>query len=278
MKRLDLYQYAVQDPDRQAAVLAAIYQHCRPGLEALRLREDFAGNAADARAWLAADPRRSAVAVEADRATLRAARRAAAADAMRARLQLIEADVTRLPAAAHAPVDLLCALNYSIGYLHRRPVLVDYLRRARQALAPQGVIVLNTFGGAAALQPGVMRHPIEPPPEAALPAFDYCWEVRDYDPISARIDCRIHFEWRDRRGRPRAMPDAFVYRWRLWSPMELMEAMHEAGYVRARAWRHTASTRGGRTSVRFGPIRRWPQAQGYSLYVVGEVGAGSRDA
>lgn len=273
---LERYRWAVQDPERQAAVLAAIHQ-LRRGQPALLLREDFAGNAADSAAFVAAAPGRRAVVVDTDAATL-AHGRTRAACLLGDRADAIDwhcADVHALGPPVVAAADLLSVLNFSIGYLHDRKALLRYLRSARRALAPGGVLVANLYGGPDAIRPGTLRHRIDPRSERgqapSVPPFDYLWETRAFDAVRGRIDCRIHFEWTAADGSLQRTEDAFRYDWRLWSPPELIEALSEAGFRRPEIWRHTArDTRAG-VRVFLGPVRRLRDLPQWTAYVVAQA-------
>jgi len=53
---LELYRWAVQDPETHATVLRLMYERLHPGRTPMLLREDFAGTSAEAVAWLALAP------------------------------------------------------------------------------------------------------------------------------------------------------------------------------------------------------------------------------
>ena len=52
MDRLELYRWAVQDPETHAVVLRTMYERLRPGRQPAILREDFAGTSAESVAWV----------------------------------------------------------------------------------------------------------------------------------------------------------------------------------------------------------------------------------
>ncbi len=237
---LDLYRWAVQDPETHAALLRVVYERLNPGRHAVTLREDFAGTSADAVAWVALAEGRRAVAVERDPETLAWARRRAARilGPRAAALTFIQGDVDRIGRADAPAADIITALNFSVLHLRERKVLVSYLRHARDGLLPGGALVLNLFGGAAAIRPHVERHRVTPKPrlpgDRAVAPFDYLWEVCRAGSSSGHVDCAIHFDLGGRELR-----DAFVYAWRLWSPRDILAACAEAGFARAQLWRHT---------------------------------------
>jgi hypothetical protein len=145
-------------------------------------------------------------------------------------------------------VDVVAALNFSALVLHERRDMLDYLRRVRAGLRTGGVFVMSVFGGPLRMRPWVRRrtirrkalYAIETPP----PAFEYVWEQRRYDPLSARLDCRLHFVVRE-GGRRRTLRNAFRYDCRLWTVPELRDLLHEAGFRATEVWQHRNRGRGG---------------------------------
>jgi hypothetical protein len=156
--------------------------------------------------------------------------------------------------------DIISVLNYSIFYLWGLEELRSYLRQALSALAPDGIMVFNLFGGSARLRPGTTRRWVKPhprlPSEPPVPEFEYIWEMRNYDPVSQRLDCRIHFNVPDPAalGRTHEVRDAFQYDWRLWSVQELMEACNQAGFSNTQVWRHTYDPSQGEAGVFVGCV------------------------
>jgi SAM-dependent methyltransferase len=211
-----LYELAVQSPEVEVAVLDRLLD--RAGQPALRLREDFSGTAALAAAWVLAGPERSAVAVDADPAVLTWALRhrfARLGPAAR-RLDLVCADVRRGP---RGPFDVVVALNFSWQVLHERSALLAWLRSARRALAPGGVLLLDLFGGWKAQQ--VLRER-----RRLRGGVTYVWEHAAFDAITHRIRCAIHFELPGGR----VLRNAFTYDWRLWTLPEVKDILAEAGF------------------------------------------------
>jgi hypothetical protein len=70
----DLYQASVQDSTAQARVLEHLFQRIHRRRKPKVLREDFAGTAQDAVAWISLDPAHTALAVELDPAVVQRAR------------------------------------------------------------------------------------------------------------------------------------------------------------------------------------------------------------
>jgi len=259
---LELYRWAVRDPETHATVLRLMYERLHPGHTATVLREDFAGTSAEAVAWLALAPGRRAVAVDLDGPTVAWARQRAERllGARAADLLFVEGDVMATAPPTVPAAHILSVLNFSILYLREPEQLQAYLQHAFQCLAPQGLLVLNLFGGPAAMKPRSDRHLITPQPrlptEAAVPPFEYTWEQRHFDARTRHIDCRIHFRIADpaRPGTLRELRDAFRYDWRLWTVAELTNALQAVGFQTVQVWRHTHDPSAGGAGVFLGAV------------------------
>lgn len=282
---LELYRWAVQDPETHATVLRLMYERLHPGRSPMLLREDFAGTSAEAVAWLALGTGRRALAVDLHAPTLQWARRRAERilGERVADLQFIAADVMTTAPPAVPAADIISVLNFSILYLREPEQLQAYLRHARHCLSPQGLLVLNLFGGSGAQQPRLDRHVVTPRPrlagEAAIAPFEYQWEQRSFDARTRRIDCRIHFRTTDiaRPGILRDWRDAFRYEWRLWSLAELVAALQAAGFDEVQVWRHTHDASLGAEGVFLGavPLTEFDALPYWTAYLVASRGSGA---
>lgn len=219
MDRYDLYEACVQHPPMAVSLLRAI--HAGRGDHGPRvLGEDFCGTAAVSREWVNRIEGGRAVAVDHDEEPLVRA-------CGHERIQVVQADVMSVDESA----DVLFVGNFSIGEIHARPALVAYLRhthgRLSRAPSGMGVFVCDTYGGESAFLTGSVErdHPAE-----GGARIRYRWEQRDADPLTGMVTNVLHF--RVFRGRDLVLdlPNAFTYRWRLWSVPELRDAMLEAGF------------------------------------------------
>lgn len=210
-----LYERCVQAPELVVPLLRRLH-----GGSPRVLGEDFCGTAALAREWLRTDPAARAIAVDLDAEVL-----ARAASARAERLELVHADVR----AVDARCDVLFVGNFSIGELGTRAELLSYLRHARARLVPGGIFVCDTYGGASAWRTGAVerRHWIAPGV-----CVRYIWEQRAVDPLTARVENALSFRVEEAGEIVAELPDAFVYRWRLWSVPELADALAESGFAR----------------------------------------------
>lgn len=222
-----LYENAVQGVDGQLDMLARMFRRSR-GRRMERFREDFCGTAQLACHWVTRSPRFRAWGVDLDYEPLnwcrthRIPRLGPAAD----RLTLVQADVL----TAHTPrTDLIGAFNFSFNVFKERGLLLAYLRAARQALAPDGLLVLDEFGGPESHADATDKRRIRDglaPDGTPLQAYTYVWEQERYNPLTHHIRCHIHFRFKDRSQLQRA----FTYDWRLWTLPELRDTLLEAGF------------------------------------------------
>jgi SAM-dependent methyltransferase len=224
-----LYENAVQGVDGQLDMLARMFRQHR-GRRLERFREDFCGTAQLACHWVTRSPRFHAWGIDLDGATLdwcrthRIPRLGSAAD----RLTLVQADVL----TAQIPrTDLIGAFNFSFNVFKDRHTLLAYFRAAHRALAPDGLLVLDEFGGPGSHADATDKRRIsdgQAPDGTPLQSYTYIWEQQRYNPLTHDIRCHIHFRFRDGSRLQRA----FTYDWRLWTLPELRDALHEAGFPR----------------------------------------------
>lgn len=220
MDRFDLYELCVQSPPHLVPLLRAIH-----GGKPQVLGEDFCGTAALSVHWVETVEGGRAIAVDIDPEPLN---RHGRAD----RITRHAVDVR----AARDPVDILFAGNFSIGYMHTRAELLDYLRNAYARLSGRsplrgddasGVFLCDTYGGEGSFLPGLVhRNHLLPDGRRVR----YTWEQRDADPLTARVVDVLHFRIERGGTIEEEHFDAFVYDWRLWSVPELRDAMAEAGF------------------------------------------------
>ena len=213
-----LYERCVQAPELVVPFLRRLH-----GGVPRVLGEDFCGTAAISREWTRTDPTASAIAVDHDADVL--ARAAQAHGERIERIELIHADVREV----RAPCDLLFVGNFSIGELATRAELLAYLRAARARLSRGGLFACDTYAGAGAWRTGSVerRHWISPGV-----CVHYLWEQRVADPQSSRVENALSFRVEEQGEIVAQLREAFVYRWRLWSPAELADALFEAGFER----------------------------------------------
>ncbi|MFN0243921.1 MAG: class I SAM-dependent methyltransferase [Planctomycetota bacterium] len=222
MDKYDLYELCVQSPTELIPLLVAAH-----GGDPRVLGEDFSGTALLSRMWSASSPLRSAIAVDHDAAVLARARGAP-------RVTCVTGDVRDATRPDAHGADVIFAGNFSIGEIAERPELLRYLRHCRARLHADGVFVCDTYGGSTSLRPGALERARFAPDGARV---RFTWEQRAADPLTARVVDALHFRVERAGEVVLDLPDAFVYRWRLWTVPELSDALLEAGFRDVEVWK-----------------------------------------
>jgi hypothetical protein len=256
--RYDLYQQAVQEPEADFRLIERVFRR-EYGRPPRLLREDFCGSALIACEWVKRHAENRAWAIDLDPVPLAWGRRhnvAALTPEQAARVKLIEGDVRDV---GHEKVDVTAALNFSYFLFKERDALRDYFRRARATLLPEGMLLLDVYGGADSWR--TLRE------RRRLRGFDYWWHQRTVDPITHRVVNEIDFQFPDGSRLPRA----FRYDWRLWTLPEIRELLAEAGFSASHVyWEGTDSATGKGNDV-FTRREHAPDDPAWIAYVVARV-------
>ncbi len=209
-----LYEQSVQRPDVMIGFIEELFDMVRDR-RPMTLREDFCGTAHLSSMWALSDDQRRAVGIDHDAAVLAyASQHNVAPLSLDKRVELIRGDVL----GSRRQADVAVSLNFSHFIYHARGDLLRYFAHARRCIKPGGLFICDAFGGPEAIRPCM--------DERRFSRFDYLWEQRSFDPLTNRIDCRIHFRFPNGS----TMRDAFTYDWRMWSLPELRELLTEAGF------------------------------------------------
>ncbi len=213
-----LYQRAVQEPEADIEFIDETFA-ARFDRAPHTLREDFCAAAYLACEWVKHDDANRAWGVDFDPEPLawgQANNAAGFDESQTERLTLIEGDVLDV---RHDPVDVIASFNFSYYCLQTRSELLRYFTAAYRNLEPRGLFVLDIYGGpeAQVLVEETTEHD----------GFNYVWDQDKFDPIQSRMVCYIHFEKPSGKNR---MKRAFTYDWRLWTILEVREALSEVGF------------------------------------------------
>jgi SAM-dependent methyltransferase len=253
--RHDLYQRAVQDVGRDCRFLARAFEQLS-GRPARSLREDFCGTALLAAEWVKHQDRR-AVGLDLDREVLAwgRAHNLAPLGPRAGAVRLLRQDVrTRCP----GPFDLAVALNFSYFVFRTREELGSYFAAVRRSLAPDGILVLDAYGGWLSWRPQTERR--------RLRGFTYLWEQASVDPLDHAVVNHIHFEFPDGSRLRRA----FTYEWRLWTLPEIGEVLADSGFARSSVWWEDRTEDGVRLR-QYRQRNHAPQEPAWVAYVIAEV-------
>lgn len=251
-----LYQKSVQDVESEIDFIDERFQALR-GRKAILLREDFCGTANTTCEWVKRHKTSRGVAVDLDGEVLQWGRdhNVGSLDAdQKKRIDLVEDDVLKVKTER---ADVVLAMNFSYWLFRERSQMIGYFKKVREALVDEGVFFLDAYGGWEAHQ--------EIEEERECDGFDYIWDQAEFDPISGRMQCYIHFKFPDRSRIDRA----FSYVWRLWSLPEIREMLTEAGFSKSTIYWEGADEDGDGNGE-FEPVEVAESDPGWICYIVAE--------
>eukprot|EP00698_Gefionella_okellyi_P010069 TRINITY_DN2591_c0_g2_i1.p1 TRINITY_DN2591_c0_g2~~TRINITY_DN2591_c0_g2_i1.p1 ORF type:complete len:293 (-),score=48.04 TRINITY_DN2591_c0_g2_i1:413-1291(-) len=219
-----MYEISVQSPDEDVEFFADTFKELR-GRDALILKEDFCGTAKISVEWTKLSPLRRAIGVDLDGPTLEWGLRhnvIPAGQDVAQRVHLIQADVRDV---SDHKADLVCSLNYSSNVFKTRDALRQYFIGAFNSLVDDGVFFLELFGGSESMC-------VQTDCPRDFDTFTYEWEQAAFNPATHAMTCHINFSFPDGS----ALPKAFSYDWRFWTPVEIREVMLEAGFTKVKTY------------------------------------------
>lgn len=251
------YALSVQSPREDARFLRVIYRNLTKR-EPTILREDFCGTFALCCEWVKLDEHKKALGLDIDPEPLAYGTKhylSGLNSSAQSRVKLLQRDVL---VRSSSKADLICALNFSYFAFHARETLLRYFKACRQSLRPDGLFVVDTFGGPQHGEPSLDKK--------RLPGLTYFFEQEHFDPINNRTKFSLHFKPKGGRTRKRA----FTYDWRMWSIPEIRDIMMDAGFKEVEIyWEGTG--RNGRGSGRFIRKARGEPCKVWVAYVVGRT-------
>ncbi|MDJ0927147.1 MAG: class I SAM-dependent methyltransferase [Gammaproteobacteria bacterium] len=254
--RHELYEEAVQDVEQECEFITDTFRELR-GRDALSFREDFCGTASAACEWVRQNSRRTAIGVDIDPQVLEWGRQHRVGrlnSEQQQRVKLVEGDVL---SARTQPVDVVGAFNFSYYVFKDRTRLRKYFAAARDALGPDGLFILDAFGGHEAFE--------EMKEKTKYDNFTYIWDQAEYYPITGEYVCHIHFKFPDGSK----MKQAFSYEWRLWTLPEIRELLSEAGFRKVTVyWEGTDED--GEGNGEFEPEEKGEADAGWIVYIVAQ--------
>lgn len=258
-----LYEAAVQDAETEVHFIRRIYRQ-RCGHLPQRLREDFSATALLASEWVVRARGGEAWAVDLDPEPLDWARthRMSHLGAPARRLHLVEGDART---ARTPPVDVIAALNFSYCLFKEREELLGYFRSARKRLSPDGLFLVDVFGGTESQEVKKDHRQVPAtrlPDGTKVPGFRYTWHQAKFNPVTHDILCHIHFRFKDHTRIKRA----FTYDWRLWTIPEIRDLAAEAGFTGSDVYIHSFDEDGDSDEI-YRRRTRYDNTLGWVAYV-----------
>lgn len=253
----ELYELAVQNVEFECAFIDRVMKAHR-GRLASSLREDFCGTFAASVGWIRHRKTNTAIAVDLDPKVLAWGRahnlpKLNAAQARRLDIRNDDVMAVRTP-----PLDVVAAWNFSYFIYRTRSALLDYFRSVRSSLAPDGLFILDAYGGSDAFT--------ETEEDRNLDGFTYIWDQHSYNPITNDVTNFIHFRFPDGTE----LRKAFSYHWRLWSLPELQDALSDAGFPKVTVYWEGTDHKTGEGNGVFRATRTGEACAGWIAYLVAE--------
>lgn len=253
-----LYEKSVQNVAAEYRFVNKTFRKLR-GRRPQHAREDFCGTASMCCEWVRRRKGNTAIGVDIDPEVLGWGRKhnlSRLKPKARKRVQLLQADVCKV--TTPTPVDVVLAMNFSYQLFMTRKKLGGYLGKVRKALASDGILFMDAFGGYEAYR--------EIKEKRKYKGFKYIWEHARYNPIDGNILCHIHFGFPDGSR----LKKAFTYNWRLWTLPELRELLEEAGFSRVSVYWEETDPETGEGAGTYAPATVGDADAGWVCFLVAE--------
>lgn len=251
-----LYQEAVQCVEADIDFVERIFKKTRKRVP-VSLKEDFCGTAAAAAEFVQRRKGNTAIGVDLDKDVLAWGEVHNRAP-LGARAKDLTLHVGNVLDVRRPHVDVVLAMNFSYFLFRTRKELHAYFANMHASLHPDGMAVLDLYGGWEAQQSCWE--------ERKKDGFTYVWEQHAFNPIDSEAVNHIHFEFPDGS----TMKRAFSYHWRLWTLREVTELLEEVGFrnvaVYWEGWDEEAEEGDGLFRKR----RKAENCEGWIAYVTAE--------
>ena len=253
-----LYEKSVQNVPEEYKFVSKTFRKLR-GRRPKHVREDFCGTASMCCEWVRRSKENTAIGVDVDPDVLSWGRKnnlSRLKPEARLRVSLLQEDVCKVK--TEKPVDVVLAMNFSYQLFMTRKKLGGYFRKARKALAKDGILFMDAFGGYEAYR--------EIREKRKYKGFKYIWEHARYNPIDGNMLCHIHFGFPDGSK----LKKAFTYDWRLWSLPELRELLDEAGFSKVTVYWEGTDPKTGEGNNIYSPATVGDADPGWVCFLVAE--------
>lgn len=215
-EKYQLYEESVQNPEGDLDIINREYRKIFKR-KPLILREDFAGTCLLSHRWVMQGNEHRAFAIDLDPVPLEFGKITHSQklnQSQKERLRMIEANVLD---PFVTPVDVAVAFNFSYFIFKERNDLLRYFKAVKNSLGPEGVFIIDLFGGTEAFQ--ILEE------KKKHKSFTYYWDCQKYNPLTGECLYYIHFKMKGHK-----YTKVFVYDWRMWTLPELKDILKDAGF------------------------------------------------
>ncbi len=216
-QKYDFYERSVQNAEGEVSFMHDEFKRFY-GRSPFVFREDFCGTGAISCAWVQQDKNCEAYGVDLDPEPLKMGHDrhySKLSKTEQKRMQYLQKNVLTVKTA---PVDVVCAFNFSYFIFKTRKQMLQYFKAVRKSLNKQGVFFLDIFAGPESqkLVTDVKK----------LKNLTYYWECQHFNPFTHECTFAIHFK--DAKGKKHN--NVFTYNWRFWTMPEIRDILAEAGF------------------------------------------------
>lgn len=255
-----LYQAAVQAPEAEIDFVDDTFKELR-GRRAELIREDFCGTAFSSCEWVKRRPANRAIGVDLDHETLEWGREHNIGSLSKKAQSRIELRQENVLTVETPKCDAVLAMNFSYFIFQQRDLMRRYFKKVLDDLAPGGLMFLDCYGGYESFKECRDAREVE-----SMPGVKYIWDQNEYDPITGRMQCYIHFHFKDGSK----MNKAFSYEWRMWTLPEIREILDEAGFARTTVYWEGTDEETGEGDGDFQPREHGDADPAWIAYIVAE--------
>jgi len=215
-RRHELYQKTVQNPKREVEFYRKIYRMIFNTVPN-HFREDFCGTGRLSCEWVKNNVYNTAVGIDLDEETVNWGRENNINNLPSGseRIELIIQNVLE-PFDSNKRFDIICSMNYSHYLLVKRKHLVTYFMNVR-ANIQKGLFIMDFFGGSHIFE----EH------EHQNQSDYYKFKNEQMNILNNNIICTLNFKTKEKK-----LETLFTYNFRIYSLIELKEALEEAGFNR----------------------------------------------
>ncbi len=250
------YRHSVQSPELDLRFIRNCYRKLKQK-EPYVFREDFCSTFALSCEWVKMGPLYKSVAVDIDNRPLKYGKEQYLSQLelhQQKRIQVIKSNVLKLNTAK---ADIISALNFSYFTFKKRLELKKYFLNCLKLLNPNGLLVLDCFGGTQCFERNEEQ--------TDYGKFIYYWDQRHFDPVTHHSLFYIHYKRKGEKKREKA----FIYNWRLWMIPELKDLLEEVGFRKVHIyWEGT--DKDGEGNGRFTRREKGEECESWVAYIVSE--------
>ncbi|MCB0347975.1 MAG: class I SAM-dependent methyltransferase [Bdellovibrionales bacterium] len=250
------YEESVQSPKTDVKFFSKTYESIR-GKKPLVLREDFCGTHLICCEWVKQSDKHIAHGVDLDPEPIEYGVQNHEVKLKQNQLDRLYIHTMSVMDKNLPSADIAVAPNFSYFLFKERSDLKEYFTNAHKALNPNGIFIVDCFGGI---------HCMEPNEEEIVGKdYSYFWDQDSFNPVTNEAMFYIHFKRKGEKKREKV----FTYDWRMWGIAELKDIFKEAGFSKVTVYWELDDKKGEGSGI-FKPTTKGDDADAWIAYLVAE--------